>query len=75
VAALAADLGVCWIHDFDAGALGRTLHIPGDLLVVALLGLGYCAERTTLPAPHLARMVFAEAYGLPWPHPANDKES
>jgi nitroreductase len=74
VAALAADLGICWVHEFDPAAVARARHIPNDLLVVALLGLGYCAERSALPAPHLTRMVFAEAYGLPWPRPADDKE-
>jgi len=74
VTALAADLGVCWVHEFDAAGLARALHIPSSLLIVGLLGLGYCAERSVMAAPHLARMVFAEAYGLPWPHPADDKE-
>jgi nitroreductase len=66
-AAGAFDLGTSWILEYDAARLGKALHIPDNLVVVALLGLGYCEERRNLPTPVLGRMVFAEAYGLPWP--------
>jgi nitroreductase len=55
------------LQQLCAARLGKALHIPDNLVVVALLGLGYCEERRNLPAPVLGRMVFAEAYGLPWP--------
>ena len=64
--ALAFGVGVCWVHDLDLARLARALHIPENLVVVAMLGLGYPADRVRLPAPSLPRVVFAEAYGLPW---------
>lgn len=73
LAALAYDVGVCWVQEFDIARLARALHVPDNLLVVAVLGLGYCAERAVMPPPSLARMVFAEAYGLPWSTPSGEK--
>jgi len=67
LAAAALDLGVCWVLEHDAGRLAQALHIPENLLLVGVLGLGYCAERRSLPSPVLSRMVFSNAYGLPWP--------
>jgi nitroreductase len=72
--ALAYDLCTCWVQEFDAAPVARTLHIPATLLIVGLLGLGYSAEDTALPPPALARMVFAEAYGLPWIPPGQEKD-
>lgn len=66
LAALAFGVGACWVHDLDVARLARALHIPGNLVVVALLGLGYPADRVRLPTPPLSRVVFGEAYGLPW---------
>lgn len=66
LAALICGLSSSWIYELDAPGLAESLHIPDNLLVVGVLGLGYCAERTQLPPPCLARTVFAEAYGLPW---------
>lgn len=67
LAALAYGIAVCWVHDLDVARLTHSLHIPDSLVVVAMLGLGYPADRVRLPVPTLPRMVFAEAYGLPWP--------
>ena len=66
LAAGAFNLGTAWIVEYDVAKLMQALHIPQNLIVVAVLGLGYCEERRALPAPVLGRMVFAEAYGLPW---------
>lgn len=66
MAAMACDVGTCWVPEFDAAGLGRALHIPENLLVVGLIGMGYLAERAAMPPPSVARMVFYEAYGLPW---------
>jgi nitroreductase len=66
LAALAFGVGVCWVHDLDVARLARALHIPANLVVVAMLGLGYPADRVRLPALSLPRVVFSEAYGLPW---------
>lgn len=74
LAALAFDVGVHWVREFDVARLARVLHVPDNLLVVGMLGLGYCAERAVLPPPALPRMVFAEAYGLPWSAPLGEKE-
>lgn len=65
LAARASEIGVCWAPEFDAGELSRALHIPESLIVVGVLGLGYCRRRVTLPGPALSRMVFCDAYGLP----------
>jgi nitroreductase len=58
LAAAAFNLGTAWVVEYDAAKLMETLHIPKNLVIVAVLGLGYCEERRSL--------VFAEAYGLPW---------
>lgn len=71
--ALALGVSSWWMGEFDAGAIARDFHIPETLLVVTVLGLGYCAGQAVLPRPSLARTVFAEAYGLPWRRPAVDK--
>ena len=63
------------IHDFNAAQVARTLHVPDSLLVGGVLGLGYCANRAILPAPRVARTVFAEAFGLPWCRPAGEEDS
>jgi nitroreductase len=66
LAAGAFNLGTAWIVEYDDAKLMRAFHIPENLVIVAVVGLGYCEERRSLPAPVLGRMVFAEAYGLPW---------
>jgi nitroreductase len=65
--AAAAVRGVCshWVYEFDADALARVLHLPESLLVVGVLGLGYCSEPRGGAAASLERCVFGEAYGLP----------
>jgi len=65
--ALAWGVSSWWIGEFEAAAVARDFHIPDSHLVVTVLGLGYCANRAVLPRPSLARTVFSEAYGLPWP--------
>jgi nitroreductase len=67
LAARAFDVCSGWVHEFDALGIARSFQVPENLVVVGVLGLGYCAEKTPLPARSLARTVFAEAYGLPWP--------
>jgi len=74
LASTAFGVGLGWAHEFDPARLARALHIPDSLVVVAVLGLGYCAERAVLPAPSMPRMVFAEAYGLPWRAPVAEPE-
>lgn len=64
--ALAHGVGACWVQEFDAAGVARELHVPNDLILVGVLGLGFCEKRVALPPPALARMVFGEAYGLPW---------
>lgn len=73
--AMAYDLSSWWMGEFEAAAIARDFHIPETLLVVAVLGLGYCVRRAVLPRASLARTVFAEAYGLPWHRPAEEKGS
>lgn len=73
--ALAWGVSSWWIGEFDAAAIARDFHIPDTLLLVTVLGLGYCAGRAVLPRPSLARTVFAEAYGLPWPRSGEEKGS
>lgn len=68
MAARASEIGVCWVPEFDAGEVSRALHIPESLIVVGVLGLGYCRGRVDLPGPALSRMVFFDAYGLPRGH-------
>lgn len=73
--AMAYDISSWWMGEFDAAAIARDFHIPETLLVVAVLGLGYCVRRAVLPRASLARAVFAEAYGLPWRRPTEEKGS
>ena len=72
---LALGVASCWIGEFDAAGIAHDFHIPTSLLVVTVLGLGYCAGRAVLPRPSLARAVFAEAYGLPWRRLNGDKDT
>jgi len=74
LAALAFGVGACWVHDLDIARLTRALHIPDSLVVVALLGLGYPADRVRLPVLSLSRVVFSEAFGLPWHESAPEGE-
>ena len=71
--AMAYGISSWWMGEFDAAAIARDFHIPETLLVVAVLGLGYCVRQAVLPRASLARTVFAEAYGLPWHRPAEGK--
>lgn len=66
VSAFARDICAWWVREFDARGLARSFSAPRDLLVVAVLALGYCAEKAPWPAAPLHRTVFSEAYGLPW---------
>jgi len=36
-------LGTCWIGAFDQDKMREVLHIPGDVIVVCLMALGYPA--------------------------------
>ena len=64
--ALAFEVCSWWVHDFDGGAIAKTLHIPGDHIVVGVLALGFCENKHALPNASWRRAVFGEAYGLPW---------
>ncbi|MDQ7795090.1 MAG: nitroreductase family protein [bacterium] len=48
LAAVAEGLGTCWIGSFDQDQARELLNIPPDRKIVALLPLGYPADR---PAP------------------------
>lgn len=64
--ALAFDVCSFWIHDFDAVRLEKDLHVPDSLVVVGILGLGFCRQKSRMTASSWKRFVFSEAYGLPW---------
>ena len=44
LAAVAHGLGTCWLGWFDQDEAKRTLHVPEEYKVVALITLGYPAE-------------------------------
>lgn len=75
LAALACDVCSWWVQEFDGPAVARLLHVPQHLVVVGLVALGYCQERVRLPVSSLARSVFGEAFGLPWPATTEGKPS
>jgi nitroreductase len=48
LAAAAEGLGTCWIGAFDEAALKELLHVPADQRIIALMPVGYPAERSLL---------------------------
>lgn len=64
--ALAFNVCSWWVHDFNATELEKTLHVPDSLVVVGVLGLGFCDRKSVVASSPWRRSVFGEAYGLPW---------
>lgn len=54
IAAESLGLGSCWIGHFDEGEVKKVLKIPDRLKVVAMITLGYPAER---PSPPLKKKL------------------
>ncbi len=64
LAATAEGLGTCWIGAFDADRTREALGIPGDIVVVGLLPIGYPTES----APGKNRMSMDEiVFEEKWP--------
>ncbi len=57
IAATAEGLGTCWVGSFDEAEVKQLLGVPENLRVVALLAVGYGAEKIDLTAKlnHLIR--------------------
>jgi nitroreductase len=49
LAAVASDLGACWVGAFDEDEASRTLNLPSHLRPVAIVPIGYPAGRPSLP--------------------------
>jgi nitroreductase len=45
LAAVASDLGACWVGAFDEGAAAEALNLPSHLRPVAIIPIGYPAEQ------------------------------
>ena len=53
LAAVASGLGACWVGAFDEQAASKALNLPGHLRPVAIVPLGYPAERPLYPSDRL----------------------
>jgi nitroreductase len=53
LAAVASGLGTCWVGAFDEQAASIALELPGRLRPVAIVPLGYPAERPSYPSERL----------------------
>jgi len=53
LAAVASGLGACWVGAFDEQATSRALQLPGRLRPLAIVPLGYPAERSAHPSERL----------------------
>ena len=57
-------LGSCWVSAFDELIIKRTLSIPDDKTVHALIPIGYSNERVVTPSRYkLTSVVFFEQWG------------
>lgn len=59
IAAWALGIGSCWIGAFDEEKVKKTLKIPNKWSVVALLTLGYPAEKPKLPKKKTIQELFS----------------
>jgi len=65
--AFSEGLGSCVVAAFDKDAVKRILNIPDEIKVVAIIPVGYAAEKPN--PPHrmpLESVTFLEAYGKTW---------
>jgi nitroreductase len=72
LAATAEGLGTCWVGSFDETEVKHLLEVPDSLRVVALLAVGYAAEKQKLstkinnlirPRKKLEEIASWETYG------------
>jgi len=63
-AAQAQGLATCWVGAFEDVMIKRVLNIPDEILVHAVLPIGYAAEKPAIPAKfNLYDVVFIESFG------------
>jgi len=53
LAAVASNLGACWVGAFDEDGVAHALHLPGRLRPVAIVPIGYPDERYVNPPERL----------------------
>ena len=63
LAAVALDLGGCWIGAFNESEAARVLDLPGDRRPVAILPIGKPAGERTEPSPRKALRRVTSAIG------------
>ncbi len=57
-------LGSCWVGAFEEEAVKRILKIPDEIIPVAIIAIGYPAEKPPAPTRReLKSMVFLEEWG------------
>jgi nitroreductase len=64
LAAHAEGLGSCWVGAFEDEAIKRLFNIPDDVLVQAIVPLGYPDEKVPMPLRYtLENVTYIEAWG------------
>jgi len=64
IAAHAQGLASCWVGAFEAEHVRRTLKIPVDAIIVAILPFGYADEKVPIPIRMpMENVVFLGAWG------------
>jgi nitroreductase len=64
LAAHAEGLGSCWVGAFEDEAIKRLFSIPDDVLVQAIVPLGYPDEKVPMPLRYtLENVTYIEAWG------------
>ncbi|RLE47688.1 nitroreductase family protein [Candidatus Woesearchaeota archaeon] len=63
-AASAQGLATCWVGAFEDAMIKRILNIPDNVIVHAVLPIGYAAEKPPAPSKfNLENVTFLESYG------------
>jgi nitroreductase len=67
LAATSRGLSTCWVGAFNEFKVQDILDLPGNIFPVAMVALGYAAEKNPKPARKPLRdFAFRDAYGAPF---------
>lgn len=75
LSATALDLGTCWVGAFDDDRVREVVGAPSDLVPVAVITIGYPAERPEITSRRrIEEMASEEVLGRPFPYKEVKKE-